>query len=404
MTDIWRGGPAGVTRALTTRSRNSYAAWFHEIDRMLVATTLVLIAFGLFAVAAASPASADRYSSAAVQYAPMHYFWRQAAWVTMALPVLFAVSMLPVKWVWRIAIPALPACMALVLLAALIGGEGTNGASRWIPLGFFTVQPSEFLKPAFIVATAWMLSLRADAPYLPMFTVTGGITAICAGLLMLQPDFGQAFLLCTIWLIMVILAGIPFRAIAALIAAGIGGIVTAYFFYGTAQRRIDAFLFPSSEDTEATRFQIERAMETLTGGGLLGTGPTQGQAKFKLPEAHTDYIFAVIGEEFGLVACGIIAALFMTLIIRAAVRLFDETDAFRLLAGAGITVQIGLQALISMMVNTGLAPSKGMTLPFISYGGSSMLAMAVGTGLLLAFTRRNPYLAQSPYGARWNGR
>jgi cell division protein FtsW len=402
MTDILRGGPTG--RSLTTRSRSAYSAWFHEIDRSLVAITLVLIAFGLFAVAAASPASAVRYSGTNVTFPPMYFFWRQALWVAISVPVMIAVSMAPTRLVSRIALPALPVCILLVGLAAIVGGEGTNGAARWIPLGFLSFQPSELLKPVFIVSTAWMLSLRADAPYLPMFSVTGAITALTAALLMLQPDFGQTFLLCSIWLVMVILAGIPFRAIAALIAAGFGGIVAAYCFYGTAQRRIDAFLFPSSDDTESTRFQIERAMETLTGGGLLGTGPTQGQAKFRLPEAHTDYIFAVIGEEFGLVACAVIAALFVALIIRAAVRLFDETDAFRLLAGAGITVQIGLQALISMMVNTGLAPAKGMTLPFISYGGSSMGAMAITTGLLLAFTRRNPYLAQSPYGSRWNGR
>ena len=182
-------------------------------------------------------------------------------------------------------------------------------------------------------------------------------------------------------------------------------LVAAYFFYSTARKRIDAFLFPGVEgEGAADHFQTNAAHNTLTSGGWFGTGPGAGTVKFGLPEAHTDYIFSVIGEEFGLLACMIVALVFLAIVVRVFVKLLDEQDPFRLLAASGLAVQFGAQALISMAVNTGLAPSKGMTLPFISYGGSSMIALSMGMGLLLAFTRRNPFLLRSPYIAqqRWS--
>jgi cell division protein FtsW len=175
-------------------------------------------------------------------------------------------------------------------------------------------------------------------------------------------------------------------------------------FYGVARRRIDAFLFPGIEGEGAgDHFQTNAAHSTLTAGGWTGTGPGGGTAKFGLPEAHTDYIFSVIGEEFGLIACAIIALVFLAIVVRVFVKLLDEQDEFKLLAASGLAVQFGAQALVSMAVNTGLAPSKGMTLPFISYGGSSMIALSIGMGLLLAFTRRNPFLTRSPYVVKWGG-
>jgi cell division protein FtsW len=179
-------------------------------------------------------------------------------------------------------------------------------------------------------------------------------------------------------------------------------VISAYLFYSTARTRIDAFLFPDSTDA-ADHFQVNAARATLTAGGWFGTGPGGGQMKFRLPEAHTDYVFSVIGEEFGLISCAIVAVIFLAIVVRVFVKLLDEQEEFRVLAASGLAIQFGLQALISMAVNTGLAPSKGMTMPFISYGGSSMIALSIGMGLLLAFTRRNPFVSRSPYVVKWSG-
>ena len=182
--------------------------------------------------------------------------------------------------------------------------------------------------------------------------------------------------------------------------SAMAGVVAAYLFYDTARIRIDNFLFPTKDAALADRYQIDTAHATLSAGGFFGTGPGGGTVKFKLPEAHTDYIFSVVGEEFGLVACAVIAVLYLAVVLRVLLKLIDEEDAFRLLAASGLAAQFGVQALINMAVNTGIAPSKGMTLPFISYGGSSMVALSIGMGLLLAFTRRNPYLKRSPFSVR----
>jgi cell division protein FtsW len=203
------------------------------------------------------------------------------------------------------------------------------------------------------------------------------------------------------WVILLTLAGAPMRILMLMGAGAVVGIILAYLFYPVATVRIDAFLFGSSGDVDT--YQTDSALRTLTAGGLFGTGPGGGTRKFHLPEAHTDYIYSVIGEEFGIVACLAIAILYMTIIARVLIKLLHEEDRFLVLATGGLVAQFGLQAIINMLVNVQLAPSKGMTLPFISYGGSSMVALSIGMGLLLAFTRRNPYLHRSPYvvkGAR----
>jgi cell division protein FtsW len=263
-------------------------------------------------------------------------------------------------------------------------------------------QPSEFLKPFFIVTVAWLLSMKAKDRDLPAGIITGGLTGAVGCLLMLQPDFGQTIIFCAVWLALITVAGTPARVLAGLLACVPAGLGAAYLFYGVARARINAFIFPDVDGTGAgDHFQTDAAHATLVAGGWTGTGPGGGAAKFGLPEAHTDYIFSVVGEEFGLVACAVIAVVFLAIVVRVFVRLLDETDEFRLFAASGLAVQFGAQALVSMAVNTGLAPSKGMTLPFISYGGSSMIALSIGMGLLLAFTRRNPFLTRSPYQARW---
>jgi cell division protein FtsW len=378
--------------------RSPLGLWFWEIDRVLLLLVTILISIGLIAVAAAAPAAAQRYSGGDVIVSPLAYFWKQLFWVALGLPVMIGVSMLPTQVARRFALGGAAFFSVMLAFVPLIGIE-KNGAMRWIGVGIGQFQPSEFLKPLFVVAVAWILSLKSQDRALPVMSITGGLTAIIAVLLMMQPDFGQTIIYGTVWMAMLMIAGMPMRVMGLLAGGGSVGIVAAYFLYPVATTRINNFLF-SSGDT----YQVDQAHATITAGGLFGTGPGGGERKFHLPEAHTDYIFSVIGEEFGLIACILVAALFVAITVRVFVKLLDEEDPFLVLASAGLVSQFTIQAFINIAVNIGIAPSKGMTLPFISYGGSSMIALSIGFGLLLAFTRRNPYLTRSPYVVKWSGR
>jgi cell division protein FtsW len=387
-----------VVARLGRADRSSFGLWFWEIDRVLLLLVTVLLSIGLIAVAAASPASAERYSGGDVQFSPLHYFWRQLIWVIMGVPVMVGFSMMSQSLARRVSL-GLAAFFSVMLAAVPIIGSAANGSQRWIGVGIGQFQPSEFLKPFFVVALAWLLSLRSHDHDLPVIPVSGILTAIVAFLLMLQPDFGQTIIFGSVWLCLMLLVGLSGRIMGVLAAGGSFLIVAAYLFYPVATQRINNFLF-STGDT----YQVDSARATITAGGLFGTGPGGGEFKFKLPEAHTDYIFSVIGEEFGVLACIAIACLFVAMLVRVFVRLLDEEDPFLVMAAAGLVTQFVVQALINMAVNIGIAPSKGMTLPFISYGGSSMLALSAGFGLLLAFTRKNPYLTRSPYVVKWSSR
>jgi cell division protein FtsW len=377
--------------------RSPLGRWFWEIDRVLLLLVAMLIGIGLIAVAAASPAAADRYSGGSVRFSELHYFYRQIAWIGLGIPVMLAISMMPRDRARRLSLFGASFFLALLVFVPIIGPE-VNGARRWLDIGVGQVQPSEFLKPFFVVAMAWLLSLREADKSLPVFALSAGLTGVVAFLLMQQPDFGSTIIFGCVWIAMLALAGVSLRMLGILGVAGLVGVVLAYFFYDVATARIDGFLFG-----EGDTFQTDNAMRTLTAGGLFGMGPGGGTRKFGLPEPHTDYIFSVIGEEFGLIACLAIAMLYLTIVARVLIKLLDEENSFAILAAAGLVVQFGVQALINMAVNVQIAPSKGMTLPFISYGGSSMLALSIGMGLLLAFTRRNPYLTRSPYVVKWSG-
>jgi cell division protein FtsW len=380
--------------------RSALGRWFWEIDRVLLFFVAVLIAIGLIAVAAASPAAGQRYSGGGVSFAPLYYFYRQIAWIIVALPVMIGVSMLPRTTARRWCLIGTLFFTALLFLVPIFGVE-RNGAVRWLGVGFTQFQPSEFLKPLFIVSIAWMLSLKEQDESLPVVPLSGICTGLIALLLMKQPNFGETIIFAAAWVMLLTLSGASLRTLGLLAVGGIVAIVLAYFFYPVATTRIDAFLFAGAEhDT----YQTESALRTLTAGGLFGAGPGAGTHKFQLPEPHTDYIFSVIGEEFGIIACLAIAAIYLVIVARVLIRLLHEEDKFVVLAAAGLVCQFGLQALINMAVNVQIAPSKGMTLPFISYGGSSMVALSIGMGLLLAFTRRNPYLHRSPYVVKWSGR
>jgi cell division protein FtsW len=393
-----KAGAALVDPSRYGRSdRSATSRWFWEIDRVLLLMLAVLIGIGLIAVAAASPAAAQRYSGGSVRFNELHYFYRQIAWIVISMPVMILLSMQPRGNLKRLSLIGAMACLVALALVPWLGAE-VNGAKRWLNFGLGQVQPSEFLKPFFVVSLAWLLSLREADKSLPIFTLSAVLTALVAVLLMRQPDFGSTIIFAAVWIAMLAIAGLNLRILAGLGIAGIVGVVLAYFFYDVATARIDAFIFGAGDN-----FQTENAMRTLTAGGLFGMGPGAGTRKFSLPEPHTDYIFSVIGEEFGLIACLAIALLYLGIVARVLVKLLDEESSFAILAAAGLVIQFGLQALINMAVNVQIAPSKGMTLPFISYGGSSMLALSIAMGLLLAFTRRNPYLARSPYVVKWGG-
>ncbi|MEO8176098.1 MAG: FtsW/RodA/SpoVE family cell cycle protein [Sphingomicrobium sp.] len=377
--------------------RSTAGRWFWEIDRVLLLLVSVLIGIGLIAVAAASPAASHRYSGGSVVFSDLHYFYRQIAWIALGLPVMIGISMLTRERARRLSLAGAAFFFVMLIFVPVLGPE-VNGAKRWIDIGIGQVQPSEFLKPFFVVAMAWLLSLRESDKSLPVFALSALVTGAVAVLLMRQPDFGSTIIFGCVWIAMLALAGVSLRMLGILGLAVVVLVVLAYFFYDVATVRIDGFLFG-----EGDTFQTDNAMRTLTAGGLFGMGPGGGTRKFGLPEPHTDYIFSVIGEEFGLIACLAIALLYLTIVIRVLVKLLDEDSTFAILAAAGLAIEFGLQALINMAVNVQIAPSKGMTLPFISYGGSSMLALSIGMGLLLAFTRRNPYLTRSPYVVKWSG-
>ncbi len=397
----WSPSPrASAPRAATPFSRGDRSRlgrWFWTIDKLLLTFVFALIGCGIIAVAAASPAAAQRLSGAAFRYDDLYFLKRQIMWVMAGVPVMLLVSMLPVTWAKRMALLGTLVffgCLALVPAF----GAGANGATRWIQLPGFQFQPSEFLKPVFVITTAWLLALRFDDRSLPTMQISFVLLCAVCGLLILQPDFGQTALFLAVWLVQAVLAGMSLWVLGVLAGLGTVGIGLAYLTVPHVADRIDKFL-TGGGDT----YQIDKALDCFRAGGFFGVGPGEGQMKFRLPEPHTDYIFSVIGEEFGMIACLVIAGLYIAIVVRVFLMLLDEEEPFVLLAAAGLATQFGLQATINMAVNLKLVPSKCMTLPFISHGGSSFLALCMGMGLLLALMRRNPFLTASPYGKQSRG-
>ena len=365
--------------------RGGFAIWWREIDRTLLVLVLVLMAIGTVAVAASSPASARRLSTARIRLDDLHFFYIHLRWQMLGVIALFGASMLSRETARRVGIVLGFAMLAGLLLVPVIGFS-VNGAQRWINVGV-SLQPSEFLKPAFAIMMAWILSWRVRDPHLPVIELCTGLMGGIAILLMTQPDFGSTILFAGVWFVMVLMSGISLKRIGLAGGFGAVGVGLAYMFYENARHRIDAFLGGGTAYD-----QVDLAQRTLTAGGWTGSGLWLGTKKLGLPEAHTDYIFSVIGEEFGLIACAVIVALYLLVVARVMLRLLDEEDLFTALAAAGLTAQLGGQAFINIMVNLQLFPSKGMTLPLISYGGSSTIAICLGLGLLLAITRRNPFI------------
>ncbi len=366
---------------LISRSdRGALARWWFTVDRALLSGALLLMAAGVLISMAASPPVASR-----IGLDPYHFIKSQLFYLGIAVCVLFAFSFLDRIWVRRFAIAGFVGSLLLMLLAQKFGPE-IKGAHRWINIGPISLQPSEFAKPCFVVVAAWLFAERVRLPDMPAHFMAYGCYALFLMLLVLQPDFGQAALVTLTFGVMLLIYGVRWSVIFGLAggAAGLGAL--SYFSVSHVRSRVDRFLNPDKGDT----FQVDTSMEAFHNGGLLGTGPGGGTAKLVLPDGHTDFAFAVVGEEFGLLACLALMALFLFIIIRILKRAKAEPDSFAALAFTGLISMFGLQAAINMGVNVALLPAKGMTLPFISYGGSSLLGTAVAIGFILALGRQLP--------------
>ena len=376
---------AGAAARYRRSQRSEFVIWWREIDRVLLALVLALMAIGTVAVLAASPASARRLSTVSAKVDDLHFFMLHLRWQALGLVTMIGASFLPRETARRVGIVLGFAMLAALMLVPIVGTQ-VNGARRWLNLGI-SLQPSEFLKPAFAIGLAWILSWRVRDPNLPVMRLSLGLMGLIAALLMAQPDFGSTVLFSAVWFALMLLSGLEMRRIILAGAGLVAATVAAYVFYDNARHRMDAFF------GGGTAFdQVDLAQRTLLAGGWTGSGLWLGVRKLSLPEAHTDYIFSVIGEEFGLLACMVVVVLYLAIVVRVLMRLMDEEDLFAVLAATGLTAQLGGQAFINILVNVQLFPSKGMTLPLISYGGSSTVALCLGVGFLLAITRRNPFI------------
>ncbi len=364
--------------AIARTDTSVFGKWWWTVDRWTLGALFLLVLIGALLILAASPAVAERIGLDAY-----HFVQRQFVIMPVALGVMVGVSLLPPLQIRRMAVLGFVATVVMLLLVPLLGHE-IKGATRWLSIAGFTIQPSEFAKPFFAVVTAWMFAeWRRDEAF-PGHAIAVGLYLMTAALLLSQPDLGMTVVVSAIWFGQFFLAGLPMILVVGFIATGVFGLIGAYFLFPHVSSRIDRFLDPSAGDS----YQVDRSLEAFMNGGLLGTGPGEGTVKAYLPDAHADFIFAVAGEEFGGIACLVIIALYAFVVLRGYARLLGEQSLFVLLAATGLLTQFALQALIHMASSVHLMPAKGMTLPFVSYGGSSLLALGLGMGMALALTRR----------------
>ncbi|MGE0723361.1 MAG: putative lipid II flippase FtsW [Alphaproteobacteria bacterium] len=352
--------------------------WWWTVDRWTVFALAGIIAFGAVMLLAASPPVAER-----IGYDGLHFVRRQIIVLPAAIALIFIISLQTPRVIRRIALLVFAAALVLVAATFLVGAE-IKGARRWIQVAGLSLQPSEFVKPTFAVLAAWLFAQQKAKPGFPGNLIAIALALVVVGLLARQPDLGMAVVVAVVWFVQFYLAGLPLAWVVVLGITGIAALASAYVFLPHVASRIDRFIDPSTGDS----YQIDRSIEAFANGGLFGRGPGEGTVKGWLPDAHADFVFAVAGEELGLLACLAIVALFAVVVMRSVLRLMNEQSLFVVLAAAGLTTQLGFQALINMASTLHLVPTKGMTLPFISYGGSSLLALGLGAGMLLALTRR----------------
>lgn len=363
---------------LDRRNTTALGRWWWTIDRPMVIAIMLLISMGVFLIAAASPPVAQR-----IGLPDFYFVTRHQIFLGLSIFVMVAVSMVDHHNIKRIALIGLVMSLLVMLLLPVIGYEN-KGAIRWVRIAGLSIQPSEFMKPCFAVVMAWVFSQHFTTRNVPAYRIAMGVYAFTIMLLILQPDFGMSVTVTAVFGVQFFLAGMPFIWVAGMASFALIGAIAAYQFLPHVTQRIDRFLDPTTGDN----YQVQQSLEAFRQGGLIGKGPGEGVVKQSIPDAHTDFIFAVVGEEFGMVVCLAIMALFAFIVLRGLMRLREETDHFTIIAVAGILTQFGMQAFINMGVAVNLLPAKGMTLPFLSYGGSSLMAVALGMGMMLALTRR----------------
>lgn len=363
---------------LSRLDKSPVATWWWTIDRWFLAAFIALMGLGVMLSFAASPAVAER-----IGLDTFHFATRQIVYMVAALGAMLAVSFLSPRHLRRFALIML--CVSLVLMVAVLFlGAEVKGARRWLSFGGLSIQPSEFMKPAFVIMCAWLFAEKAGGKFpgdLAAIVLVGGVV----GLLVLQPDLGQTMLTLGTWGVMFFLAGMSWFWIVLLGGLGVVGAMGAYLSFEHVRERVNGFLHG-----EGDLYQVNLSRDAVINGGWFGVGPGEGVMKRSLPDSHADFAFAVAGEEFGIVLCMIIAGLFAFIVLRGLMFALRERDEFTRLAVAGLVSVVGFQSIINMSVNLQLMPAKGMTLPFISYGGSSLIAIAISMGMVLSLTRLGP--------------
>ncbi|MGB3538171.1 MAG: putative lipid II flippase FtsW [Mesorhizobium sp.] len=359
--------------------KSPVATWWWTVDRWFLAAFLSLMGLGIVLSFAASPAVALR-----IGLDPFHFATRQIIFTIPALGVMLAVSFLESRQIRRMALILL-GVMLVLMVAVLYVGVEVKGARRWVSLAGLSIQPSEFLKPAFVIVCAWLFAEHKRQPDIPGNLFAMILLTVVISLLVAQPDFGQTMLVLGTWGVMFFMAGLSWVWIVMLGAAGVGGVFAAYTVFPHVAGRIDRFM-----TGEGDTFQVDMGREAIINGGWFGVGPGEGTFKRVIPDSHADFVFSVAGEEFGIALCFIIMGIFAFIVLRGLNTALKEHDDFTRYAVGGLVTVFGLQSAINMCVNLQLIPAKGMTLPFISYGGSSQIAIAVSMGMVLALTRKKP--------------
>jgi len=373
--------PSTQAHAFARSDRSALGVWWWTVDRWMLGVTALLIAIGVGLSFASSPAAAMRMNIGD----PFHFAVRHCVFGAGAAVIVLAVSMLEVRTLRRAAFFIWLAAI-LIMIALPLFGHNAKGATRWLEVGGFTLQPSEFMKPALVVLVAWMFAEGQKGQGVPGVSIAFGLYAVSIALLLIQPDVGQSVLITVAFGAAFWMAGVPISWVMLLGAAAVAGLSSTYFLFPHVAARVHKLLSPDGADTH----QVDRAAEAIRAGGLLGRGPGEGVMKRHVPDLHTDFIYSVGAEEYGLLFSLLLITLFALLVTRGLYRAMKLNDPFEQVAAAGLFVLVGQQAIINVAVNLNMIPTKGMTLPFISYGGSSMLAMGLTLGMALALTRRRP--------------
>lgn len=370
----------GFAHPFTRTDRSPVAIWWWTVDKPTLAFVLLLILAGLVFSISSSPVAAPRVGSANEFF----FTQRHLLFAVCAIAVMIGVSMFSLKGVKRVSLGIYAVALSVMAILPLVG-HTAKGGRRWLDLGFFSLQPSEFIKPALIVLISWMFAEGQKGKGVPGVTIAFCLYVMCIGLLLIQPDVGQSILITIVFGACFYISGVPMRWIAGLSGAAVTGLVSLYFILPHFRNRLQGFF-----DPEGDRFQVDRAKAAIANGGFGGTGVTEGTAKRLIPDMHTDFIYSVAAEEYGLWMSMLLIAAFAFVVIRGLLKAMAMPDAFRQIATSGLYIMLGMQVLINISVNLGVIPPKGMTLPFISYGGSSLLSMGLTMGLILALTRKRP--------------